>query len=64
MNCNIERARQLRDTSFPTASAAVNQLVDLGVVQGMTRQKEEPQLQPSGLCRAVNKAVTQNTGCG
>ena len=37
---NIERARQLLDTSFPTASAAVNQLVDLGIVKEMTGQKK------------------------
>lgn len=37
---NIERARQILDTSFPTASAAVNQLVDLGIVKEMTGQKK------------------------
>ncbi len=37
---NIERARQVLDTSFPTASAAVNQLVDLGIVKEMTGQKK------------------------
>ncbi len=37
---NIERARQILDTSFPTASAAVNQLVELGIVKEMTGQKK------------------------
>lgn len=37
---NIERARQILDTSFPTASAAVNQLVNLGIVKEMTGQKK------------------------
>ncbi len=37
---NIERVRQILDTSFPTASAAVNQLVDLGIVKEMTGQKK------------------------
>ncbi len=37
---NIERARQFLDTSFPTASAAVNQLVELGIVKEMTGQKK------------------------
>ncbi|MDA8092849.1 MAG: Fic family protein [Betaproteobacteria bacterium] len=37
---NIERARQILDTSFPTASAAVNQLVDLGIVKEITGQKK------------------------
>ncbi len=37
---NIERARQILDTSFPTTSAAVNQLVDLGIVKEMTGQKK------------------------
>ncbi len=35
-----ERARQILDTSFPTTSAAVNQLVDLGIVKEMTGQKK------------------------
>ncbi|MDT3705453.1 MAG: hypothetical protein ROZ09_01415 [Thiobacillus sp.] len=29
-------------TSFPTASAAVNQLVDLGIVKEVTGQKKNP----------------------
>lgn len=37
---NIERARRTLNTSFPTASAAVNQLVDLGIVKEMTGQKK------------------------
>ena len=37
---NIERARLILDTSFPTASAAVNQLVELGIVKEMTGQKK------------------------
>ena len=37
---NIERVRQILDTSFPTASAAVKQLVDLGIVKEMTGQKK------------------------
>lgn len=37
---NIERVRQSLGTSFPTASAAVNQLVALGIVKEMTGQKK------------------------
>lgn len=37
---NIERIRLFLHTSFPTASAAVNQLVDLGIVQETTGQKK------------------------
>lgn len=37
---NIERGRRSLNTSFPTASAAVNQLVDLGIVKEMTGQKK------------------------
>ncbi len=37
---NIERARQILNTIFPTASAAVNHLVDLGIVKEMTGQKK------------------------
>lgn len=37
---NIERARQMLSTSFPTASAAVNQLAELGIVKEMTGQKK------------------------
>lgn len=37
---NIERARKMLDTTFPTASAGVNQLVDLGIVKEMTGQKK------------------------
>jgi Fic family protein len=37
---NIERARQTLNTSFPTASAAVNQLAALGIVKEMTGQKK------------------------
>ena len=36
----IERVRQALNTSFPTANAAVNTLVDLGVVVEMTGQKK------------------------
>jgi Fic family protein len=37
---NIERARQMLNTSFPTASAAVNQLVELAIVKEQTGQKK------------------------
>lgn len=37
---NIEGARRVLCTSFPTASAAVNQLADLGIVKEMTGQKK------------------------
>lgn len=37
---NVERVRQVLNTSFPTAGAAVNQLVDLGIVQETTGQKK------------------------
>jgi hypothetical protein len=36
----IERVRQQLDTSFPTATAAVNVLEDLGIVTEMTGQKK------------------------
>jgi Fic family protein len=36
----IEHVRQKLDTSFPTASAAVNQLVELGIVKELTGQKK------------------------
>jgi Fic family protein len=36
----IERARQMLNTSFPTASAAVGLLADLGIVKEMTGQKK------------------------
>jgi len=36
----IERVRQQLDTSFPTATAAVNVLEDLGIVAEMTGQKK------------------------
>ena len=37
---NIERVQQLLATSFPTASAAVNQLVDLDIIKEMTGKKK------------------------
>ena len=37
---NIERVRQSLNTSFPTASAAVNLLAGLGIVKEMTGQKK------------------------
>jgi Fic family protein len=37
---NIERVRQSLNTSFPTASAAVNLLAELGIVKEMTGQKK------------------------
>lgn len=36
----IERARQALDTTFPTATAAVRQLEDLGILQELTGQKK------------------------
>lgn len=36
----IDRVRQVLSTSFPTASAAVNLLADLGIVKEMTGQKK------------------------
>lgn len=36
----IERVRQQLDTSFPTATAAINALEDLGIVMEMTGQKK------------------------
>ena len=36
----IERVRQKLSTSFPTASAAVKVLADLGIVTEMTGQKK------------------------
>lgn len=36
----IERVRQQLDTSFPTATAAINVLEDLGIVMEMTGQKK------------------------
>jgi DNA-binding transcriptional regulator GbsR (MarR family) len=36
----IERVRQKLNTSFPTASAAVKVLADLGIVTEMTGQKK------------------------
>lgn len=37
---NIERARRVLDTTFPTASAAVKLLADLGIVKELTGQKK------------------------
>ena len=37
---NIERARQMLDTSFPTANAAVKVLEELGIVAELTGQKK------------------------
>ena len=37
---NIERVRQRLDTSFPTASAAVEVLRELGIVAELTGQKK------------------------
>jgi Fic family protein len=37
---NIERARQMLDTSFPTANAAVKVLEELGIVTELTGQKK------------------------
>lgn len=36
----IERVRQQLDTTFPTATAAVKALEDLGIVAEMTGQKK------------------------
>ena len=37
---NVERARQMLDTSFPTANAAVKVLEELGIVAELTGQKK------------------------
>lgn len=37
---SIEQARQRLDTSFPTATAAVKALEDLGILSEMTGQKK------------------------
>ena len=49
----IERVRQRLDTSFPTATAAVKVLEELGIVDRVDRAEEEPQLQLSGVRRIV-----------